>query len=122
MSIHENRVSKRDSGGEVGRALLANDVDAADIFDAARGHRVDCVKKLVAAGVDVNATNEFGNTPLHYAAAQNQVAMAAALIEAGANPNVSNNNGQTPLSIARRKGSDRLIALFAPAENAARPR
>lgn len=122
MDIHGDFASERDSGGEVGRSVLASDVGVADIFDAARGHRVDCIKKFVAAGVDVNATNEFGNTPLHYAAAQNQVDMAAVLIEAGANPNVSNNNGQTPLSIARRKGSERLIALFAPAENAAHPR
>ncbi len=42
----------------------------------------------------------FGTTPLHAAAAENQVAIAALLIEKGADVNVEDNDGDTPFNTA----------------------
>ena len=47
---------------------------------------------LLAKGVDVNAANELGETPLHYAIwGKNKI---IALIEAGANINAKNKSGK----------------------------
>ena len=58
------------------------------------------VRCLLAAGINPNARNEEGNTPLHEAVAGDgaNVAAMAVLLDAGADPNAENNEGQTPLA------------------------
>jgi len=55
------------------------------------------VRKLIAAGVNVNETDIHGRTPLHDAALCRQPLIARMLIDAGANVNAQDKNGETPL-------------------------
>ena len=55
------------------------------------------VKALIAAGADVNAKNNEGQTPLHY---EEDEKVVKALIAAGANKDITDNLGQTPYDVA----------------------
>lgn len=63
-------------------------------------NRVEVAKLLVAHGAIVNAVGEFGETPLHQAAAWDNADMAEYLISIGANVNAEIMSGKTPLSLA----------------------
>lgn len=55
---------------------------------------------LIKAGADVNSVDKLGDTPMHIAARNKDLAFAKALIAAGANPNLENAAGQSPRDIA----------------------
>lgn len=58
------------------------------------GARVECVRLLVAAGADVNARDNDGNTPLHKTFLTD---VEEELLELGADVNARNNDGETPI-------------------------
>ncbi len=55
---------------------------------------LDLIKFLIDSGVDVNAKNDVGYSPLHY---ESRVEVAELLIKAGADVNAKDNRGLTPL-------------------------
>ena len=66
---------------------------------AAQDGDLDAVSRLVADGEDINAFDDLGKTPLHYAADREHVEVARYLIEHGANVNAHHEPtlGNTPL-------------------------
>lgn len=60
------------------------------------------VSLLLEKGLDPNAVNARGNTPLHHAAINGWVESAALLLAAGADPAIRNVQGRTALDTARR--------------------
>ena len=83
-------------------ATLAENRDAfeKDVLNAAR--------VVVAAGVDVNATNNAGDTAMHQAAARGFTTVIQFLFDHGARLDVKNKRGLTPLglSVSRRAADD----------------
>ena len=72
------------------------------------GH-VDCVKQLVKAGAELNATNSDGNTALIDAATFNgHVDCVKELVKAGAELNATNSDGNTALIDAAEQRSCKL--------------
>ena len=67
------------------------------IHDAVDKGNVEAIKQHLAAGTDVNAKNEWGGTPLHFAATKEMVEL---LIAEGANVNAKDDDGDTPLDKA----------------------
>lgn len=63
-------------------------------------NRVEVAKLLVEHGAMVNAVGEFGETPLHQAAAWDNADIAEYLISVGANVNAEIISGKHPLSLA----------------------
>ena len=68
---------------------------------AANGQHKDVVKLLLDRGAAPNQANEFGETPLHWAASGNKK-IVELLLKGGADLYKKNANGITPLYIARK--------------------
>jgi ankyrin repeat protein len=62
------------------------------------------VARLIAAGADVNATNDYGVTPLAEAAVAADPQILRALLKAGAQVEARNPEGQTALMVVARTG------------------
>jgi ankyrin repeat protein len=84
------------------------------IFAAVEGYQhrdkdrasVECVHLLAEAGADVNARDNYRNTPLH---ATSFIDVAEELLKLGADVNARNNIGETPIFTT---GDDNVIVLF----------
>jgi len=68
-----------------------------------RNDPIDVMKALVDKGGDVNAANDAGMTPLHYAALRGSDRIVEFLASQGARFDVKNKQGRTPSDLARGK-------------------
>ena len=76
---------------------------------AARDNNVDAIKKLIAAGADVNGRNHLGSTPLMWAASAGSIDAVRCLLAAGSEVNARTGQGKTALSLT--------IEYFSPNHN-----
>lgn len=60
------------------------------------------VRMLLNAGVEVNATDCYGYTALHYACQMKNQTLIPLLLEAHADPTIKNKQGESSLDIAQR--------------------
>ncbi|MFB2979310.1 ankyrin repeat domain-containing protein [Microseira sp. BLCC-F43] len=67
---------------------------------------------LIAKGADVNALNQWSQTPLHWAAQNNSKDVAQLLIVKGANVNAKEQSGDTPLHYAAFYNSKDVAQLL----------
>ena len=73
---------------------------------------VETLELLLSLGLDLQATNEPGDTALHAAVGgRGSEAIVRFLLERGADPSAPNARQQTPLSLAEARGSDAVKAL-----------
>ena len=61
---------------------------------------LDVARLLIDSGAEVDATDENGCTPLHWAALNNSLGMARLLLDRGADVDARTENGWTPLQRA----------------------
>jgi ankyrin repeat protein len=88
------------------------------LFDGAVTDDVDAVRRSICWGVDVNAGDRFGLSPLHLASSRD---IAVLLIAGGADVNVRANNGVMPLhlaTISQREGVAELLIAHGADVNA----
>jgi len=83
----------RKHGGKTSEELNA-------LIDAAEAGNIEAVKQHLAAGMDVNAKDEDGVTPLHEAALWGHNEVAELLIANGADVNARDKDGKTPFDVA----------------------
>jgi len=69
----------------------------------------DGVRFMAVRGADVNAIDEFGDTPLIHAAYLGATDVADVLLRHGANPNAQSRTKDNPLHSAARSGNAELI-------------
>ena len=81
---------------------------------AAITNRAAMIPILVNAHVPINAIDDFGYTPLMYAATvdEGDTDTVRALLAAGANPTLRNDEGRTPLQQARRLGHTQIVRVL----------
>lgn len=87
-------------GCDVGLRVSSRDRDA-----------LKCVDALVSAGADVNAVDETGWTPLHYAARNGMGDVAERVLVAGARINAETAKGHTAFDWAMEEGAGAVRAL-----------
>jgi len=77
-------------------------------------NRADVIPELAKAGVDINAVDEHGFTPLMYAATIDfgDTRTLAALLASGADRTIKNDSGRTALQQARRLGHTQLANVL----------
>ncbi len=103
------------------RAILKGDTDKVDLL-LQKGHHIghvtgkerwnylhqslmsitrpppeNSINYLIQKGVDVNAVDIYGNTPLHYAIRTKKYKLVNMLLDASADPNSINKDGVSPL-------------------------
>lgn len=107
------------------RGINARDANGdTALFRAARGLYAEKVDELIAAGANVNATNNQGRTPLDAAVQKISIwpGPLLELLRAGANVNVQDNQGMTPLDVlAASASSFRVQATRALLDTGANP-
>ena len=82
------------------------------LHDDAKKGNVGEVERLIEEGADVNAKDEGGNTPLHWAAFYGNAPMAELLIKNGAKVNAQNKLRATPLHVAAFEGKVVMAELL----------
>ena len=80
-----------------------------DIYGAAYTGNIEAIKQHLAAGTDVNAKNEWGGTPLHYATFGGHKEVVELLIAKGADVNAKDDVGDTPVDWADNKEIANLL-------------
>jgi len=80
---------------------------------------VETLELLLSLGLDLEATNDAGDTALHAAVGgRGSEAIVRFLLERGADPKAQNKRQQTPLSIAEARASDAVKGLVRNAAGA----
>ena len=82
------------------------------IHSAALGGEVEAVKEFLTAGTDVNAKDNDGSTPLHWAIPRGHKEIAELLIAEGADVNAKNGHGSTSLHNATELGQREIAELL----------
>ena len=95
----------RKRGGKTSKELIA-------LSDAVRTGNIEDVKKLLAAGADVNAKDMYEDTPLYEAVKLGYKGIAELLLANGANVNVKNNVGWVPLHMATALDHNEIVELL----------
>ncbi len=85
---------------------------AQELITAAEEGKTAKAKEAIAAGADVNATNEFGNTALILAADHGHIDMVKLLVAKGANVNAKNEKDTPALAWAALNRNIELVKLL----------
>lgn len=72
----------------------------AELHRASVDYRLANTRHLVDSGADVNAADDDGFTPLHFAVNADSVEIVRYLLDSGADLERANNKGETPLNVA----------------------
>jgi len=67
---------------------------------------------LLEAGADPDEQDEYGRTPLHFAARNGHDKVVVLLLKAGADTNVKDKDGETPLHKAEQYERHKTVALL----------
>ena len=89
-----------------------SDVEKYVLVRAAEYEDIAEVRRLIAAGADVNAKNNYGETALMWAARNNDTDMAELLLAAGADVSATDHYGWTALKWAEWKEADDIAELL----------
>ena len=76
-------------------------------------HSEEMCQELIAHGADVEAKDDDGRTPLHWAADSGNVGTAFALLAAGAKQNLVDRHGNTPLHLAANTKNPNVVEVLA---------
>eukprot|EP01105_Mastigella_eilhardi_P021432 TRINITY_DN5189_c0_g1_i1.p1 TRINITY_DN5189_c0_g1~~TRINITY_DN5189_c0_g1_i1.p1 ORF type:complete len:612 (+),score=163.52 TRINITY_DN5189_c0_g1_i1:1118-2953(+) len=82
------------------------------VAEMASTHCELLVFALVEHGVDINAINGGGDTPLHIATRLGRITAIQLLLDLGANRAKPNNNHETPVDLAQRSGNQEVLEAF----------
>jgi ankyrin repeat protein len=85
-------------------------------FEAVKSGDFALVRSLLSEDASLVSARdeEFGATPLHWAALRGQSAVAALLVAEGANLGARNSAGETPQDVARRQKNDDMFRILTP--------
>jgi len=118
-------------GADAGAGVVGGKKFTKDLFAAVLDGSLDNVKKALDAGANPNAKNEYGATPLHWAASRiyhkeidfsalniARAAILKLLLDAGADPALGDKDYNTALHLVAKSGTvDDVKALLAARSN-----
>ncbi len=105
--------TKDDSGKKPLDIVVKVENDQAKtLYEAAADGDIELVKSLISSGADVNATNDWGWTPLYVAAVIGNGDIVNLLIAKGAHVDEPNQPRETPLHLAVSNGHRDIVELL----------
>ena len=100
-----------DQGADVQQA--ATNAQRVNALHAASANRhLNICRMLIDKGIDVNAKQEGGFTPLQEAAQNGQLELVELLLQHGADAAAKNDQGQTALDIARESNHPEVVKIL----------
>lgn len=93
-------------------AHVSDGVRQSELMVACATGELASVKRLVAAGADLNRVNAFGETPLTYAVAAGRQAVVRYLLSQGADVERPSRPGWAPLMYAAASGNHRILVIL----------
>lgn len=100
----------------IAKGANVNNVDAIGNNELVNALIVDAelwtIRRLIELGVDVNAKNSYGESPLYIAAKVSNAEVIQALLEGKADPKSLTNDGATPLHSAARTDTPEIIKVL----------
>jgi ankyrin repeat protein len=85
-----------------------NSIDQ-ELRQASKENNLLEVSRLLSVGADVNAKDDHGETPLHWASQRGHVHVVQALVEHGADAEAKDSKEWTPLHSASRWGHVQVV-------------
>lgn len=82
------------------------DVGMTALMFSAQAGSVECVRRLVWAGAELNAAEEDGWSALHFAAKEGHMAVCMALLESRADPELYDSDDRTALQVAAEEDDE----------------
>jgi ankyrin repeat protein len=82
------------------------------LCDACEAGNLILVERFIQRGANIDAINNFGQTPLHLACENGHENVAAFLIGKGVNVDVKDNNDKTPFHLACENGHENVAAFL----------
>ncbi len=76
---------------------------------------MESVRLHLRSGIDINATDEKGRSPLILAASRGRLDLCQLLLAEGADPSIRDNEGNDALAVARLRGQAEIAVLLASA-------
>jgi ankyrin repeat protein len=110
LPILGNLVVSTDPGAIIHKALAER-----NLFGQTPLHRMQAenkIRRLIARGADIQARDDWGNTPLHEAARRGNLKLVQFLIHTGAKSTEQNAFGETPLHVAAKNGKADVIEVL----------
>ena len=96
-----------------GRQAATNNTQVDSLFRATREGNTDMVRSLLSSpGIDVNATESGGSTPLLEAARYGHEDISRILIAAGANLKAKDRDGKTALQLAIQGDHEEVVRVL----------
>ena len=93
-----------------------HDFNRTPLHKAAQNGHKNVVEYLISQGAEVNTTDKFGKTPLHFATGEEskdgELEIVKLLVETGAQIDKKDNFGMTPALIASIRGHENLVKYF----------
>ncbi|MDA7676812.1 ankyrin repeat domain-containing protein [bacterium] len=83
-----------------------------NIWEDVVANDTDTIVMLIALGQNVNAKDDDGSTPLHYASAKSNKEVTELLIVESADVNAKDEDGETPLDFANKVKRFKTAALL----------
>lgn len=99
-------------------SLCTISLSAMDIFQASRTGKIEKIRELITAGINVNVQDENGYTPLSLAISSERITsedmheIVRILLNAGANPNLPDDRGYTPINEAVYRRFHTIVDLI----------
>ena len=75
--------------------------------------RPDVVRLFIDKGLDIDAQDTTGQTPLHMASRTGRLEVVQVLVDSNANLNIKDGYGRTPLNVAWQQGSADIVQILA---------
>uniref|UniRef100_UPI00398F5205 ankyrin repeat domain-containing protein 22 isoform X2 n=1 Tax=Pristiophorus japonicus TaxID=55135 RepID=UPI00398F5205 len=82
------------------------------IMESKKSRNETLIKMLLNAKVDVNATDNKGNSALHYACRMKNNRTVSILVKANADASIANKHGETPLDIATQLKFPKIVSIL----------